>query len=164
MIIILQKRENPMAKRKQQNLVKGTAAHHRTESDYMATLLDTVTIEDWQDVVSNALLSAKQGDAQARAWLAQYLVGKPAGKAPTPLTVVVQQLNNDSPLVNKLAKPLIDQYKYPSLHTNDDWEARIKAVIAAELTDKTPLLKSVENTDTVRLIEHIEDNEPEPVT
>ena len=147
-----------MAKRKQQNLVKGTAAHHRTESDYMATLLDTVTIEDWQDVVSHALLSAKQGDAQARAWLAQYLVGKPAGKAPTPLTVVVQQLNNDSPLVNKLAKPLIDQYKYPSLHTNDDWEERIKAVISAELTDKTPLLKSLENTDTARLIEPCEGN------
>ena len=153
-----------MAKRKQQNLVKGTAAHHRTESDYMATLLDTVTIEDWQDVVSHALLSAKQGDAQARAWLAQYLVGKPAGKAPTPLTVVVQQLNNDSPLVNKLAKPLIDQYKYPSLHTNDDWEARIKAVIATELTDKTLLLKSMEDADTARLIEHCEGNEPGPVT
>jgi hypothetical protein len=98
-----------------------------------------VTIEDWQDVVNNALLSAKQGDAQARAWLAQYLVGKPAGKAPTPLTVVVQQLNNDSPLVNKLAKPIIEQYKYPSLHTNDDWEDHIKAVIATELTDKIPL-------------------------
>ena len=153
-----------MAKRKQQNLVKGTAAHHRTESDYMATLLDTVTIEDWQDVVSNALLSAKQGDAQARAWLAQYLVGKPAGKAPTPLTVVVQQLNNDSPLVNKLAKPLIDQYKYPVLHTNDDWEARIKAVIATELTDKTLLLKSIEDTDTARLIEHCEGNVSGPVT
>ncbi len=153
-----------MAKRKQQNLVKGTAAHHRTESDYMATLLDTVTIEDWQDVVSNALLSAKQGDAQARAWLAQYLVGKPAGKAPTPLTVVVQQLNNDSPLVNKLAKPLIDQYKYPSLHTNDDWEARVKAVIATELTDKTLLLKSMEDTDTARLIEYCEGNVSGPVT
>jgi hypothetical protein len=153
-----------MAKRKQQNLVKGTAAHHRTESDYMATLLDTVTIEDWQDVVSNALLSAKQGDAQARAWLAQYLVGKPAGKAPTPLTVVVQQLNNDSPLVNKLARPIIDQYKYPGLHTNDDWEERIKAVIATELTDKTPLLKSIENTDTTRLIEQCEGNETGPVT
>jgi hypothetical protein len=147
-----------MAKRKQQNLVKGTAAHHRTESDYMATLLDTVSMEDWQDVVSNALLSAKQGDAQARAWLAQYLVGKPAGKAPTPLTVVVQQLNNDSPLVNKLAKPIIDQYKYPGLHTNDDWEARIKAVIATELTDKNSLLKSIENIDTARLIEHCEGN------
>jgi hypothetical protein len=153
-----------MAKRKQQNLVKGTAAHHRTESDYMATLLDTVTIEDWQDVVSNALLSAKQGDAQARAWLAQYLVGKPAGKAPTPLTVVVQQLNNDSPLVNKLARPIIDQYKYPGLHTNDDWEERIKAVIATELTDKTLLLKSIEDTDTARLIQHCEGNVSGPVT
>jgi hypothetical protein len=164
MTIILQKREHPMAKRKQQNLVKGTAAHHRTESDYMATLLDTVTIEDWQDVVSNALLSAKQGDAQARAWLAQYLVGKPAGKAPTPLTVVVQQLNNDSPLVNKLARPIIDQYKYPGLHTNDDWEERIKAVIATELTDKTLLLKSIEDTDTARLIQHCEGNVSGPVT
>jgi hypothetical protein len=153
-----------MAKRKQQNLVKGTAAHHRTESDYMATLLDTVTIEDWQDVVSNALLSAKQGDAQARAWLAQYLVGKPAGMAPTPLTVVVQQLNNDSPLVNKLARPIIDQYKYPGLHTNDDWEERIKAVIATELTDKTLLLKSIEDTDTARLIQHCEGNVSGPVT
>ena len=153
-----------MAKRKQQNLVKGTAAHHRTESDYMATLLDTVTMEDWQDVVSHALLSAKQGDAQARAWLAQYLVGKPAGKAPTPLTVVVQQLNNDNPLVNKLAKPIIDQYKYPVLHTNDDWEARIKAVIATELTDKTLLLQSIEDTDTARLIEHCEGNVSGPVT
>ena len=92
------------------------------------------------DAYSHALLSAKQGDAQARAWLAQYLVGKKAGKAPTPLTVVVQQFNNHSPLVNKLAKPIIDQYKYPVLHTNEDWEARIKAVIATELTDKTPRL------------------------
>ncbi len=152
-----------MAKRKQQNLVKGTAAHHRTESDYMATLLDTVTIEDWQDVVSNALLSAKQGDAQARAWLAQYLVGKPVGKAPTPLTVVVQQLNNDNPLVNKLAKPLIDQYRYPGIHTQDDWEDHIKAVIATELTDKIPLFKSLENTATAGLIGHCEGNESSPV-
>jgi hypothetical protein len=78
--------------------------------------------------------------------------------------VVVQQLNNDSPLVNKLAKPLIDQYKYPSLHTNDDWEARVKAVIATELTDKTLLLKSMEDTDTARLIEYCEGNVSGPVT
>jgi hypothetical protein len=89
-----------MAKRKQQNLIKGTANHRRTEGDYMSTLLETVTLEDWEDVVSSALAAAKHGDAPARAWLAQYLVGKPAGKAPTPLTVVVQQLNSDNPLIN----------------------------------------------------------------
>ena len=38
-------------------------------------------MDDWQDVVSNALLLVKQGDVQARAWLAKYLEGKAAGKA-----------------------------------------------------------------------------------
>ena len=125
-----------MAKRKQQNFIKGTANHRRTEGDYMSTLLDTVTLDDWQEVVSSTLSAAKQGDAQARAWLAQYLVGKPAGKAPTPLTVVVQQLNGDSPLVNYLAKPVIDQHKYPILHEDDDWEEQIKAIIASRISRK----------------------------
>lgn len=132
-----------MAKRKQQGLIKGTASHSRTEGDYMATLLDTVTLEDWQEVVSSTLAAAKQGDAQARSWLAQYLVGKPAGKAPTPLTVVVQQLNGDNPLINRLSKTLIDRHKYPSLHENDAWENQIKAIIAAELAEKIPLIETI---------------------
>jgi hypothetical protein len=140
-----------MAKRKQQNLIKGTANHRRTEGDYMSTLLDTVTLEDWQDVVSNALAAAKQGDAQARAWLAQYLVGKPAGKAPTPLTVVVQQLNGNNPLVEKLAKPVIDQYKYPSMHEYDAWETQIKAMITAELAEKIPEIKIISSPEPERL-------------
>lgn len=136
-----------MAKRKQQSLIKGNANHSRTEGDYMSTLLDTVSLEDWQDVVNSTLAAAKQGDAQARAWLAQYLVGKPAGKAPTPLTVVVQQLNGDNPLVNRLSKTLIDQYKYPALHENDAWEEQIKAIIAAELAEKVPEIKNISNPD-----------------
>jgi hypothetical protein len=140
-----------MAKRKQQNLIKGTANHRRTEGDYISTLLDTVTLEDWQDVVSNALAAAKQGDAQARAWLAQYLVGKPAGKAPTPLTVVVQQLNGNNPLVEKLAKPVIDQYKYPSMHEYDAWETQIKAMITAELAEKIPEIKIISSPEPERL-------------
>lgn len=139
-----------MAKRKQQNLIKGTANHRRTEGDYMSTLLDTVTLEDWQDVVSNTLAAAKQGDAQARAWLAQYLVGKPAGKAPSPLTVVVQQLNGDNPLVNLLAKPVIDQYKYPSLHQDDAFETQIKALVAAELAEKLPILETPSTPEPAR--------------
>ena len=140
-----------MAKRKQQSLIKGTANHSRTEGDYMATLLDTVTLEDWQDVVSSTLAAAKQGDAQARSWLAQYLVGKPAGKAPTPLTVVVQQLNGDNPLINRLSKTLIDQHKYPSLHENDAWENQIKAIIAAELAEKIPLIETIARPEPARL-------------
>ena len=107
-----------MARRKQQpqTFIKVTTKHRHTEGDYMSTLLETVTLEDWQEVISSTLTAAKQGDAQARSWLGQYLVGKPVGKAPTPLTVVVQQLNGDNPLINRLANKAIDQYKYPGLH------------------------------------------------
>jgi len=35
----------------------------------MSPLLDNVTLENWQDVASNTLSAAKQGDAQTRAWL-----------------------------------------------------------------------------------------------
>lgn len=145
-----------MAKRKQQSLIKGSANHSRTEGDYMSTLLDTVTLEDWQDVVSSALAAAKQGDAQARAWLAQYLVGKPAGKAPTPLTVVVQQLNGDNPLVNKLANQVINQHKYPALHEDDAWEDQIKAIIATELADKIPVIKATASPELERLSAHLD--------
>ena len=64
-----------MAKAKQ-GLIRGMGTHRRTEGDYMAALLDTVTLEDWRDVVAGALQLGKGGVAQARAWLAQYLVGR----------------------------------------------------------------------------------------
>ena len=38
-----------MAKAKQ-GLIRGMGTHRRTEGDYMAALLDTVTLEDWRDV------------------------------------------------------------------------------------------------------------------
>jgi hypothetical protein len=140
-----------MARRKQQqNYIKGTAKHSRTEGDYMSALLETVTLEDWQDVVSSTLAAAKQGDAQARAWLAQYLVGKPVVKAPSPLTVVVQQLNGENPLINRLANPVIEQYKYPDMHRNDGWQAQIKALIAEELAEKIPILETTSTPEPAR--------------
>jgi len=102
----------------------------------MATLLDKVTLDDWGDVVAATLAAAKQGDAPARAWLAQYLVGKPDGKAPTPLTVVVQQLNAADPLVDKLAKPTLDRERYPMLHGGDEFEESVKRLVAVELAEK----------------------------
>ena len=72
------------------SLVRGAA---RPEGDYIGVLLDLVTLEDGRDVMNNAKTAAQAGDPQARAWLAQYLMGNPEGKAPTPLTMVVAQLN-----------------------------------------------------------------------
>lgn len=126
-----------MVKRKQ-SFIRGAGAHRRTESDYMGVLLDTVSLEDWRDVVTGTLQLAKSGDPQARAWLAQYLVGKPEAKAPTPLTVVVNQWSGKDPVAEKLAKPLIDRARYPVLHENDAWEDDIQAEIAAELAQKLP--------------------------
>ena len=125
-----------MGRRKQTEYIKGTAQHRRTESDYMGVLLDTVTLNDWRSVVNGALQAAKAGDPQARNWLAQYLVGRPEGKAPTPLTVVVQQLNGVDPLIDKLAKRTIDSALYPALHQNDGYTDNIKALYAVELQQK----------------------------
>ncbi len=133
-----------MAKRKQQtpSFIKGSAKHRRTEGDYMSTLLETVTLEDWQEVIRSTLIAAKQGDAQARAWLGQYLVGKPTGKAPTPLTVVVQQLNGENPLVNRLSQRVINQHNNPFSRDDDAFEDQIKALVAAELAEKIPVFES----------------------
>ena len=141
-----------MARAKQYTeLIRGQAAHRRTEGDYMGVLLEAVTLDDWRDVVNNAKAMAKSGDPQARAWLAQYLMGKPAGNAPTPLTVVVQQLNGADPLVDKLARPLIEREKYPSLHADDGWQAQIRAQVATELAEKLRTVETIENPATARV-------------
>ena len=137
-----------MMARAKQGFIRGTGAHRRTESDYMGVLLDTVTLDDWRDVVAGTLQLAKQGDPAARAWLAQYLVGKPETKAPTPLTVVVNQWAGRDPVAEKLARPLINREKFPDLHEDDDWEESIQAAIAAELAKKLPLPQSVEKPAT----------------
>ena len=126
-----------MTRRKEQTAyVRGTAAHRRIEADYMRTLLDTVTPDDWREVVAATLAAAKRGDAQARAWLAHYLIGKPTTEAPSALTVLVQQLNGSDPVAERLAHPIIERFRYPSLHSDDDLADRIKSLIADELAGK----------------------------
>lgn len=137
-------------KKRTTELIRGTATHRRTEGDYMGVLLDTVTLDDWREVVQGALQEAKGGDAQARTWLAQYLVGKPEAKAPTALTVVVNQLNGVDPLVDKLAKRTIDSALYPSLHQNDGYSDNIKALYAVELNEKISTAQKLANPTPAR--------------
>ena len=138
-----------MARKKQRELIRGHATHRRTEGDYMGVLLDAVTLDDWRAVVTNAKTLAQAGDAQARAWLAQYLMGKPAGSAPTPLTVVVQQLNGADPLIDKLAQKAIHSVKFPD--SESGWKDGIKALVAAELAEKVRTVEIIENPATARL-------------
>lgn len=140
-----------MGRRKQTEYIKGTAQHRRTEGDYMGVLLDTVTLNDWRSVVNGALQAAKGGDPQARNWLAQYLIGRPEGKAPTPMNIVVQQLSGADPLVERLAKPAIERMEYPSLHRNDELNDHIRALVAAELQEKVTPLETIESPIAIRL-------------
>jgi len=47
------------------------------ETRYLDVLLNTVSFEDWKEIVSKANEQAKRGDAVARKWLSDYLIGAP---------------------------------------------------------------------------------------
>jgi len=140
--------------RKKQSYLKGRFEHRRTEGDYMAVMLEAVTLEEWRGVVTAAVTAARVGDPSARAWLAQYLVGKPGATAPAPLTVVVQQLSGRDPLVDKLAKPHIERLEYPSLHADDDMKDAVKVLVADELraleAKKSTAPETGANTDSAK--------------
>jgi len=113
-------------------MLRGRAAHRRTQSDYMGTLLDRVTLATWGDVIDATVAKAKQGDAQARAFLAAYLVGKPAHDAPEPLTVTAARISGDDALVAKLAEPIADRLNYGSNGYRDTRD-EVREAVAAEL-------------------------------
>jgi hypothetical protein len=125
-------------KKQKAGFVRGSGTNRRTEASYMGVLLDTVTLDDWRDVVGGAVQAAKDGDAQARAWLAQYLMGRAAQKAPAPLTVQVNQWSGTDPLAERLAQSTIHRQEFPTLHRNDDWKLEVQDAVAAEMAQKLP--------------------------
>lgn len=50
------------------------------EVQYRDILVTAVPVEDWHEIIYKAVKQAKQGDATARKWLTDYLVGVPAQK------------------------------------------------------------------------------------
>jgi len=115
--------------------INGPVKHRRTESDYMSTLLDVVTLEEWRAVVEAALTAAKAGDAGARNWLAQYLVGKAGMTASAPLEIVARQISGRDPLIEAIAQPHITAARYPSLAKSDKFEEHMRILVAGELLE-----------------------------
>ena len=135
-------------KKRTPELIRGTATHRRTEGDYMGVLLDTVTLDDWRDVVQGALQEAKSGDPQARTWLAQYLIGRPESKAPTALNVIVNQLTGNDLVVNRLA----DKLTAPSFDFDGTGNrAQITQQLKAELATKVLQVETIENPASTRV-------------
>jgi len=104
----------------------------------MAALLDRVTLDTWNEIVDATVAAAKSGDARARAWLAEYLVGKPQVEAPTPLAVIVQRIRGSDQLVNELSEPAINRALWHEGEDDEEDKAKdaIKAQIASELAER----------------------------
>lgn len=49
----------------------------RTESEYLGRLTSLLTPEKWDQIVNRAIKDAIKGSATARAWLSDYVIGKP---------------------------------------------------------------------------------------
>jgi len=71
-----------------------------TESEYLRVLMGACSLDTFREIVERAVTDAKAGDAQARVWLATYLVGKPssAGGAPKPTRVLAEEAAGIDPV------------------------------------------------------------------
>ena len=49
----------------------------QTETSYLQVSESVCTFDVWREIVAKAVEQAKRGDARARQWLSDYLVGKP---------------------------------------------------------------------------------------
>lgn len=63
---------------------------HR-EDQYLKTMHEVATNEEWKAICMQAIADAKEGDHRARAWLSDYLIGKPLQRVYTKSTVETTQ-------------------------------------------------------------------------
>ena len=49
----------------------------KREERFLEITLSTITYKDWEEIVKKARQQAKMGDATARKWLSDYLIGPP---------------------------------------------------------------------------------------
>ena len=47
------------------------------EEKYLKKISSSVTLTEWREIIKRAVYQAQRGDARARQWLSDYLVGKP---------------------------------------------------------------------------------------
>jgi hypothetical protein len=71
-----------------------------TGRTYLAALAEACPPETWRDVVTRAVEDAKQGDRNAREWLASYLVGKPDSAATTLHQLAVEDAAGTDPIAD----------------------------------------------------------------
>jgi len=117
-------------------LLRGRSKHRRTQSDYMAALLDRVTIDTWtKSLTQQSLPPSPVMPGPAPGWIS---CRETTVEAPTPLAVIVQRISGNDQLVNELAIPAIYRAQYQDAEDAEEDSANhaIKAQIAAELAER----------------------------
>src|SRR5690348_13702790 len=51
------------------------------EQDYVVALSEAVPLDRWRKIIERAITDAESGDARAREWVGNYMMGKPTGNA-----------------------------------------------------------------------------------
>lgn len=57
------------------------------EVKFYELTLNSVTFDDWKEIIEKAVRQAKNGDAVARKWLSDYLMGPPVQRSEVDATV-----------------------------------------------------------------------------
>lgn len=97
----LEQNEKPERRSKQKANVK-----KRVEQEYLKALREECSIEEWRIICKKAVDDAKDGDAKARQWLNDYLVGKPQPDA------------IESETAQSFAKSIVDSVREMSARTD----------------------------------------------
>lgn len=71
-----------------------TAARRKKKLEYTDALIETVDIVSWKKVVKRAVTDAQAGDAKARQWLSNYLIGLPVHRAEIDLNVTSERFSD----------------------------------------------------------------------
>lgn len=70
------------------------------EQSYLDATLGEVSLDDWREIVKKAKEQARRGDANARKWLSDYLIGPPVQRTDItsgdePIQVIGIGINTD---------------------------------------------------------------------
>ncbi len=87
----------------------------QTETSYLQVSESVCTFDVWREIVAKAVEQAKRGDARARQWLSDYLIGKPVS-----MVMAVQEKQDTLITVKYMRDNLTDKLNRLSEQENSD--------------------------------------------
>lgn len=91
------------------------------EQSYLQVSESVCTFDVWREIVAKAVEQAKRGDARARQWLSDYLIGKPIS-----MVMAVQEKQDTLITVKYMRDNLTDRLNRLSEQENSDNPITVK--------------------------------------